>query len=120
MTRVTVLPKTGNKFGARKGEYNGVVYDSLKEAAYRKTLEFLKHAHDPKQRVTQIEEQVPFNITIKGKHICTLILDFVVHYADMHVEYVDVKGYKAGAAYNVFRIKRDAVNAQYDITIKEV
>lgn len=109
-----------NKFNAKRTEYNGEMYDSEKEAGYAQHLQYLKHMHDVDKRVTKIERQVPFHIKIKNHHCFTYILDFRVTYGDLHVEYVDVKGLTKGAVYDLFRVKKACVQAEYGIEIKEI
>ena len=105
--------KTGrkNKYNATKTVYNGVKYDSKKEAKYAQELDLLLNYGE----VLKIERQVPFVIYINDKKICTYKLDFKVTYDD-RVEYVDVKGYKT----SIYRLKKKMVEAYYGIEIKEV
>lgn len=105
--------KTGrrNKYNATKTVYNGIKYDSKKEAAYAKELDLLLNYGE----VLEIERQVPFVITINEKKICTYKLDFKVTYAD-RIEYVDVKGFKT----SIYRLKKKMVEAYYGIEITEV
>ena len=109
-----------NKFNAKKVEIDGITFDSLKEGGFYNHLKMLKHAKDPKERVTLIQPHVPIPVYIKTKHVFTYILDFKVSYADGHWEYFDVKGLKKGAAYAHFRTKKACVEAHEDITIQEI
>jgi hypothetical protein len=47
------------------------------------------------------------------------VVDFIVTYSD-RVEYIDVKGYKKGCAYQMFRLKKKMVEAFHGIEIIEV
>ena len=114
------MKRRGNKFGAVKKMYNGILYDSTAEAHYARKLDILQRAKDPKDRVLEWERQVPFPIVINGIKVCTLKLDFVVPYADGRIEYPDVKGYKKGCAYQHWRTKKKLVEAVYGIQIIEV
>lgn len=105
-----------NKFGARKVEQDGRVFDSAKEAARATELWLLQRTGE----VTKIEYQVPFECVVNGKKICKYIADFRVTYRDGTVEVEDVKGYKKGAAYGYFKLKKKLVEALHDITIVEV
>jgi len=107
-----------NKYRNQKANYKGIIYHSKKEAAYAAKLDMLKRASGNDQVLEWIR-QIRYPIDIKNKHICTLVLDFVVTYPN-RIEYVDVKGYKKGVAYDLFRIKKRMVEALYDIEIKEV
>ncbi len=110
---------TNNKFSAKKTEYDGIMYDSKSEAVFARHLDQCRLAKDPKERVVEVFPQVKFLFVLNGKNIFTYILDFKVAYADKTIKYFDVKGYKKGAAYNVFRIKKKCIEAQYDIAIIE-
>lgn len=109
-----------SKYGAKKTVYNDVKYDSKKEARYAETLDTLRNAKLSTDRVVAVERQIRYNVEINGCHICAYILDFKVTYADGRVEYVDVKGYRAGPAYTMFRLKAKLMVACHNITIKEV
>ncbi len=119
MYGITVAHKTNNKFGAKKSEYNGVIYDSTKEAVFARHLDVLHVAKDPKERVVHVIRQYKFDFHVKGINIFTYICDFKVAYMDGTHKYFDVKGYKKGAAYNIFVIKKKCIEAQYNIVINE-
>jgi hypothetical protein len=108
-----------NKYKAIKSEYNGQVFHSKKEKNYAVRLDLLKKSSKESERVLDYKTQVPFKVEVKEKKICTYILDFVVNYVDGRTEYVDVKGYKKGTAYSMFRVKKKLVEAIYGITIIE-
>lgn len=108
--------KSGNKLRAIKTEYKGTLFDSKKEAHRAYELDLLKRAGD----IKKIEYQVPYPCIVNGKKVCTYVLDFRVTYADGHIEHEDVKGYKKGATYAVFRVKKKLVEALFDIEILEI
>lgn len=89
---------------------------SKREAGYARTLDALKHAKDPKERVISYETQVPFQIEINRIKICKYLADFKVLYKDKHIEIIDVKGFRT----EIYRLKKKLVEAQYGIIIKEV
>lgn len=95
---------------------NGKVYMSKLEMNYRKHLGMLRGATLPKEKVIKIDEQVPFEIVVNGKKICTYFLDFKVIYGDLRIEYVDVKGVKT----DIYRLKKKLVEACYPINIREI
>jgi hypothetical protein len=105
-----------NKYGAVKTTYDGVKYDSKKEAGYAAKLDQLKRCFNASEKVIGVRRQVPFPIVVEGKHICTYKLDFLVTYADGRIEHVDVKGVRTG----VYIIKKKCVEAIYKIEIIEV
>ena len=94
--------KKQSKYGNKKTEYNGVMFDSKKEAEYCATLDILKKASKKEDRVTSYERQVPFQITLNKKKICKYFADFKVLYADGREEIIDVKGVKT----DVYKIKK--------------
>lgn len=99
--------------------YQDTLYDSVKEADYSAKLDLLRKAEDPAEKVVAKEIQKAYPISIKGKLCFKYLLDFKVTYADGHVEHIDVKGYKKGCTYALFRIKKKCVEAQYGIKILE-
>ena len=116
-TDITIVKgKKKNKFHAIKMEYNGVKYDSKKEAGYAMRLDEMKRLG----KVKDWQRQVKFPMVINGTDCGYYLLDFRVEYADGHKEYVDIKGYKKGASYQVFRIKKRIVEALYLIDITEI
>lgn len=87
------LKSKGSKYHNLKTEYNGEMYDSKKEADYARHLQYLKHAKDMKDKVVQIERQVPYNIIV-GPHrkiVAVYFADFRITYGDLRQEVVDVK-----------------------------
>lgn len=89
---------------------------SKKEAGFARTLDALKHAKDPKERVVSYETQVPFQLEMNGIKICKYIADFVVTYKDKHIEVIDVKGYKT----DIYILKSKIFKAQFGFSIKEI
>lgn len=107
--------KKGNKYGSKKTDYNGVIYDSKREANFAAHLDYLKHTIDPREKVVDVKRQVPFPVQINNQHICKYLADFVVTYSDGRTEVIDVKGFKT----EVYRLKKKMVEAQYKISIIE-
>ena len=114
-----IKTKTKNKFNAIRCEYNGINYDSTKEANYAKGLDLCMRSING-IKVKSWSRQIKFPIIVKGVAICKYYLDFKVEYEDGHVEYIDVKGYTKGTQYRLFKIKKKLVEAIYNINIKEV
>lgn len=108
--------KKGNKFKAQKTTYNGQIFDSKKEATRAYELNALLR----QKEIASFERQIKFDITINGMKVCTYIADFRVVYPDGHVEIEDVKGYKKGSAYSVFRLKKKLMKATHGIDIIEI
>lgn len=118
------IPK-GNKYHARKVEIDGHVFDSMKEANRWAELKILQDSGIISGLRTQVEyELLPVQKDENGKvieHAAKYVADFV--YCDALtgcwvVE--DVKGYKKGAAYNIFVLKRKMMLHKYGIRVKEI
>jgi hypothetical protein len=104
-----------NKFQAQKTMYNGVMYDSKIEAAYAARLDVLRKASGA-DKVVDVERQKKFSFDHGGVHICSLIIDFVVKYADGRTEYHEVKGFETRES----SIKRKLAKAFYGLEIKVI
>jgi hypothetical protein len=121
------------KYHNKRTTVDGITFDSLKEAKRWKELSLMQHSG----MIQDLQRQVKFVLipaqrepdTIgkrggvhKGKLLereCAYVADFVYkEKGETVVE--DVKGYKDGAAYNIFTIKRKMVLFFYGIHIKEV
>lgn len=102
-----------NKYGAKKTEYNGIKYDSKKEAEFARKLDLTRKSLN--SNILDVERQVPFEIRLNGIKICKYILDFKVTYKTGEIDYIDVKGMKTP----VYRLKKKLVEAQYGIKITE-
>lgn len=105
-----------SKYHNKKTEYEGVVYDSKKEAEFARTLDILRKAKKDRERVVAWQRQVPFDVKIRGTKVCSYKADFLVTYADGRDEIIDVKGYRTA----LYRLKKKLVEAQYMVKIIEV
>lgn len=121
-----------NKYKNTKTIVDGIEFDSRKEAARYKELKLLEAAGE----ISNLEMQVKFVLIPtqrepdfvgvrggikKGKVIekeCSYLADFV-YIRDGEVIVEDVKGYKNGSAYNIFKIKRKLMLYLYGIKIVE-
>lgn len=104
-----------NKFNAQKTSYNGVLYDSKKEAEYAAKFDVLRKAAG-KDKVVKVERQVPFSFDHNGVHICKYILDFKLTMGDGRIRYLDIKGFET----REFSIKRKLLKAFYGIEIEVI
>lgn len=113
-----------NKYKATKVIYNGIKFDSKKEAARYKELKLLEDLGE----ISNLELQKKYLLIpsqrIQGKVVereCSYIADFV-YYEDGILVVEDVKGYRdpASAAYKVFTIKRKLMLYKYGIRVKEI
>src|SRR4051794_5714330 len=90
--------RQANKYGAKKTEFNGRVYDSKGEAGLAQEIELLRRAGE----VIKVEPQKTFNLYGKhGGRVCTHRPDFVLTFKDGHQEVWEYKGFST----DVFRIK---------------
>lgn len=125
----------GNKYGNRKVEADGFVFDSMKE---KRRFDELKLA-EAAGAIGDLRRQVRFELipaqrepdtrgpkggVIKGRLIerkVEYVADFV--YIDLQTgEKVveDVKGMREGTAYAVFKIKRKLMLERFGIRVKEI
>ena len=122
-----------NKYNASKAVINGNIFDSRKEAQRFLELSVLEKAGE----ITNLRRQVKFLLipaqrepdttgpkggVKKGKVIekeCSYIADFVYERnGETVVE--DVKGYRGGAGYSVFKIKKKLMLWVNNIMVIEV
>lgn len=123
-----------SKYGAEKVTIDGIKFDSKKEANRYRDLKILEKIGE----ITNLQMQVKYVLIpaqrepdtvgkrggiIKGKLIereVSYIADFV--YTDVNGNRVveDVKGYRGGGAYEVFKIKRKLMLYIQKIKVEEV
>lgn len=109
--RPLIAGQSSSKYRSITTEYNGRIYHSGKEASYARTLDALKKAARPEDRVVEWEPQVTYDLVVNGKKICQIVPDFRVHFADGRVEIHEVKS--AGTMTHVWAIKRNLFEALY-------
>ncbi len=97
--------RQSNKYGATKQTYNGYSYDSKKEAAYAKELDWRKKAGE----ITEVERQVKISCDVNGKHVCNYFMDFRITLPDGRKEFHEVKGFETA----VWRLKWKLSQARY-------
>lgn len=123
-----------SKYGAKKVTVDGLTFDSKKEANRYRELKILEKIGE----ITNLQMQVKYVLIpaqrepdtvgkrggiIKGKLIereVSYIADFV--YTDVNGNRVveDVKGYRGGGAYEIFKIKRKLMLYVHGIKIIEI
>ena len=133
--------KSGNKFGAKKikDPASGEIFDSKKEFIRWCELRIMERAG----KISGLKRQVSYELIPPQREASTelykagpqkglpkpgavvelavrYVADFV--YCDEHGNIVveDVKGYKKGAAYDLFVIKRKLFLKRYGVRIKEI
>ena len=110
-----------NKYGAKKVVVDGEVFDSRKEYYRWCDLKLLERAG----KISDLKRQVKYVLIPSQRQDGKLIEREVSYIADF--EYVenglkvveDVKGYKRGAAYQLFSIKRKLMLHLFGIRVKE-
>ena len=110
-----------NKFGARKKMVDGIEFDSTHEAEVYQQLKVRQAAG----QIRALECHVPMRIEVNGQHVFNYECDFKFwSYATITrcdgLVYQDAKGYKKGAAYQLFRLKKAVIKAALGIEIEEV
>lgn len=112
-----------NKYNAQKCKIRGSVFDSLKEGQRYQVLTLLQKSG----QICDLQRQkkyvlIPAQRDENGKLIereVSYVADFV--YTENGKEVVeDVKGYKEGAAYRIFAIKRKMMLYIHGIRVREV
>ena len=115
--------KSGGKYGNKKAEVDGMIFDSQKEAAVYLELKLMQDGG----LIKDLQCQVPFELVPKQKtenetyRAVKYVADFV--YTDCftgEVVVTDVKGYKKGAAYSMFTLKKKLMLHVHGIEVREV
>lgn len=107
------------KYGNKKAEADGIVFDSKKERNYYCELKMLKMAGQIKDFDLQAVFELQPSFKYKGKTIRAIkyIADFVITYPDGKTEVIDTKGYRT----KDYILKRKMLLHKYpDINFKEV
>lgn len=105
--------KKKNKYGAKKSIVDGIKFDSKKEADHYISLKLLLN----NKKIKDLELQVKYPVFINDKKIFNYIADFTytdIETGNKHV--IDVKGFKT----DIYKLKKKAVEAYYNINILEV
>lgn len=97
-----------SKYGSKKTEYNGVMYDSVKEVRYAQQLDLLIKAKELKS----YERQIVIPLEVNGSKICKYICDFKLIYPDGREELVEIKSAYT-AKLPLYRLKRKLFEATY-------
>ncbi len=102
-----------SKYGAKKTEVDGIVFDSKKEARRYSELKILLKAG----LIGQLELQVPFELNKGGSHSLKYIADFVYIDTTTGEKVVeDVKGFRT----REYKKKKRLMLIIYNIQIKEI
>jgi hypothetical protein len=105
-----------SKYKAVKVDMDGRTFDSKKERMRYVELKTMLNAGI----ISDLRFQARYVLSIKGQEICAYIADFV--YRDLKGNEVveDVKGYRGGQAYAIFRLKKKLMRALHGIQVMEI
>lgn len=106
--RFAGLRATGNKFGNKKCEWEGIKFDSQRERDVFMQYRMLEKAG----KITQLEPHPIYRIVINGVKIGKYTPDFQFREMDGSLRVFDVKS-KITAATTIFRFKKRCVEALY-------
>lgn len=108
----TAKPKRGNKYGAQKTMFDGILFDSKREAEVYRDLKLLERSG----RISGFESQRKFELIVNGKIIGTYRADFafIDHDQDGRFRVVDVKG----VVTRDFRRVQKIIKAIYNIDVE--
>lgn len=120
----------GSKYHAHKVTVDGITFDSKKEARRWSELKLMESAGI----ITDLRRQVTFTLIPPqdirdrktGKHLRTeraikYRADFMyTDSSDVRTIVEDVKGYKGGQAYTIFKIKKKLMLYLYGLEVDEV
>jgi hypothetical protein len=104
--------KSKSKYGSKKTELDGIVFDSAKEAKRYIELRYLLKAGE----IKYLERQVEFELNEGGTHSLIYLADFVYETKDGKMIVEDVKGFRT----RVYKKKRKLMLEVHGIEIKEV
>ena len=114
--------KSGTKYGNKKVEYDGHIFDSKKEARKYAELKIMEDAGE----IINLRLQVPFELVPpqavgdRKYRAVKYIADFVYVNKDRELVVLDVKGYRGGPAYRMFMVKKKLMLHRYGVEIQEV
>jgi len=102
---VITIPGRKHKYGARKTEYGGQMYDSAAEANRAAELDILKRCG----KIQSWERQVSFPIVVNGRHVCKFVVDFRVIESPARNFLEEIKGVETA----VYKLKLKLFRACY-------
>lgn len=126
------VPKS--KYKAHKTVIDGIQFDSIKEGRRYTELKLLERAGEISDLQMQVKfvlipaQREPDTVGARGgihkgkliEHECSYIADFTYKDSEGKLVVEDVKGYKGGGAYGVFKIKRKLMLYIHKIKVEEV
>lgn len=111
--------KKGNKYNAKKTEFNGHIFDSKHEAKVAEDLELEKHEKNPVDQILSIEYHPPrYDMIVNGLKITHYTADFKVTRRSGKVEIIDAKSDPTRKKRD-YVIRKKLLKALYGIDIIE-
>jgi hypothetical protein len=84
--------------------YNGIRYDSKREAEFAKNLDLSKHAQGS-DRVESWDRQIRFPLVVNNVTVGHMVVDFLVYYTDRRKELVEIKSTATQTPLFKFKLK---------------
>lgn len=103
----------GNKFGAKKKEFNGRIYMSKGEAGYAQELELRRKAGE----ILEITPQFRLSLDVNNYHICNYIVDFKCIMADGTIELHEYKGFVTDLWQMKWKLTEAVYGKQYKLVL---
>lgn len=105
-------PRRGNKFGAKKTMFEGILFDSKREAEVYRDLKLLERSG----RISGFERQRKFELIVNGEIVGIYRADFafIDHDQDGRFRVVDVKG----VVTREFKRVQKIIKAIYNIDVE--
>lgn len=104
------------KYRNRRCDLDGMKFDSVKEKRHYISLKWQEEA----RLITDLRRQVRYRLVVNGVDCGAYVADMVYRDAQGVEHVVDVKGYRKGEAYRLFRLKSALMRAVHGITVEEV
>lgn len=101
-----------NKFRAKKMEYDGMIFDSIRECARYRELKLLESIN----HIRNLKRQVIYPFFVNGELICKYIADFV--YEEKERTVVEDLKSPATRKTHTFTIKKKLLKALYGLDIR--
>lgn len=103
--------RPGNKFGARKKQVSGVMFDSTREATRYSELALRQKSGE----ISNLRTQVSFDLCVNGIFVCRYVADFTWTESGATVT-ADAKGFKT----REYSIKKKLMHAVHGVEIVEL
>lgn len=115
---LTQAKRNVGKYRNQRIKIDGVTYDSKKEVKAMADLSWRQHLGE----ITDLKYHQRYRLEVRGVHVCDYEADFTFreHVPPVRFRVVDCKGYKRGAAWVMFQIKRKLMLACHGIEVEVI